>query len=731
MKNKVIVLNDETIKALSWEDAIKNDDSGFDAWKLENQAQLDAATIMSLFYSEDWVYICCDLLASEFATPWPRVMRQEVVNGRAVNKPAEGHPLQNLLDDPTLYAGAQQFWYRAGVFDTLLGNCFFWYMKANQKMLIIPAHEVSIEFDEKTKLPKKYIWNVGDENAGIKAGVSFPVNEVCHVQRANPDSMWWGLSPVVAGRRSILFNRYSTEFLNTFFEKGATPQMIVETEISHNPEAIKTLAKSFELVNGGRKNQRRPLVLPKGAKVTQVNMTIADTQLKEFIAQNRESIIALWRIPKHALGLQQSGSLGSEEHKTALRFMWTSAVKPMLKRFSTALTKFFQASGALQKGYVIDFDVSEVELANEDLMKKAELAEKLSKTHTLNEVRRIIWESEPIEGGDIIPGILPPPAQQYEAPVVEPEPEQSEKQIEAVAVTTREKMQDFDKFLASDSVKKLDETIANEESETAPKLEKIAIELLLRQLKKALEVAKNSLKSKAKIDKDDLIAEILGELLKDQNKFVKDYMGTLSNTLEVGYNSQLGLVFNPKNRDALERLRAETIKGRRSILNRLAEQRFAEISKTTSNRIVEEIAKGVEDGATVTAIAQSLSDSFSQLVYSRSRTIARTETLTALTIGQQSAAKNAAKVMPKAKKVWITAKDSRVRGNPNGKYPEADVSHWEAHGDIVGIGEKFDVDGIKADAPRDPKVSNVPAFGINCRCTMAIVAPEDLGDLDL
>lgn len=711
------------VKALSWQDGIADDDHSGGSWKMENHALADAATIMSLFYNEDWVFITADLLASEFSSPYPRVMKSEVLDGRTFSKPAEGHPLQIMLDDPTLYGGAQQFWYRSGVFDALLGNCFMWYMKANKKMLLIPAHEVQINFDEKTKLPKSYTWTSSEDAIGKSAGTTFPANEVCHVQRANPGSMWWGLSPFVPGRRSVLFSRYAGEFLNSFFEKGATPQMIVETDIGNNPEAIKTLAKSFELVNGGRKNQRRPLVLPKGAKVTQVNMTLADTQLQDFINQNREVILNLLRIPKHALGLQTAGSLGSEEHKTALRFMWQSTVKPMIKRFATALTKFFKAQGMLQDGYYIDFDTSEIEVANEDMSRKADLAIKLGGTHTLNEIRRIIWESDPLDGGDIIPGILPPPQQSSPFMLSAPA-EQETKEAQDLRV----KMADFDKFLDHDRVKAIDTTMAEQERTTGKKLEAITQELLLSQLEACVRVAKETLKQKARIDKDDLAAEMLGELLKDQSKFKRDYMGTLSNTLDVGYNSQVSLVFNPQNREALEALRATTSKGRRSILERLAEQRFVEISKTTSNRIVERIAKAVEAGETIAQIAQAIGDDFEKIAFSRARTIARTETLTAMSIGQQSALKDAARVMPDAKKVWITAKDARVRGNPGGLYPDAEFSHWEAHGDIVGISEKFTVGSEKLSVPRDIGAS--AGNSINCRCTVAIVAPGDnLGDI--
>lgn len=717
----------QSVKAMTWEDAIAQDD-GESIWRAESDALASAATIMSWLYSEDWVFITADLLASEFASPWPRVMKQEIVDGRMTGVPAEGHPLQTLLDDPTLYGGAQAFWYRAGIFDAMLGNCFIWYMRANNKMMLIPAHEVRIEFDTKTRLPCRYVWQTGDVNAGISTGTAFPVEEVCHVMRPNPASMWWGLSPFVPGRRAILFNRYSEEFLNTFFERGATPQMIVETEISNSPEAIKTLAKSFELVSSGRKNARRPLVLPKGAKVTQVSMTLADTQLKEFIEQNREVILNLLRIPKHALGLQTSGSLGSEEHKTALRYMWTATVKPMLKRFATGLTKFFQRQGILEANYYIDFDSSEIEVASEDMARKSDLSVKLLNTHTINEVRQILWESEPVEGGDVILSLIKTQQQpfQYGQSLNFPSQQTIQTQQQAVPVggedtdlgEGKQKYAHIGKILDSQGFKDAQYKVDSDVEATGDKLEKMISELLLSQLSTSLKVVKEFLGQKETPDLDALLAEILANLLSSQEQFKKDYLGVLSNTLDVGYDSQVEMVFDPKDRGALAELSAETAKGRKAILAKRSIDTFAGISRTTTDKIVEVVAKGSEDGLTLAQIAQSIGDAFAQIVPSRARTISRTETLTAVSIGQDSAIKNAARVMPKAQKVWITQMDGRARD-----------SHEDMHEDVVGIKQKFNVRGVRMSVPRDPNATGeakrVASECINCRCTTVIVSPED------
>ena len=52
--------------------------------------------------------------------------------------------------------------------------------------------------------------------------------------------------------------------------------------------------------------------------------------------------------------------------------------------------------------------------------------------------------------------------------------------------------------------------------------------------------------------------------------------------------------------------------------------------------------------------------------------------------------------------IWWTVHDERVRGNPDGKYPNAKPSHWARHG--------------KQFAYEDPPSDGNPGEPINCRC---------------
>lgn len=69
------------------------------------------------------------------------------------------------------------------------------------------------------------------------------------------------------------------------------------------------------------------------------------------------------------------------------------------------------------------------------------------------------------------------------------------------------------------------------------------------------------------------------------------------------------------------------------------------------------------------------------------------------------------------KYIWSTSKDERVRGNPSGKYPDADPSHWEREGKVFSWAE--------------PPEDGHPGEPIQCRCiAIPVIDLEQLAGED-
>lgn len=139
------------------------------------------------------------------------------------------------------------------------------------------------------------------------------------------------------------------------------------------------------------------------------------------------------------------------------------------------------------------------------------------------------------------------------------------------------------------------------------------------------------------------------------------------------------------------------------------------ITETTREYLLKKLQEGIEQGLSFNEIADSLEQEIEQIYRNRSFAIARTELNRATNLGNAMAAE---KYEYETEKVWITAKDHRVRGAiPGDRY-----NHAALDGQRVDSNEPFN-NGEEIMQPGDPGAS--PGNTINCRCTIALIGKRD------
>lgn len=134
-----------------------------------------------------------------------------------------------------------------------------------------------------------------------------------------------------------------------------------------------------------------------------------------------------------------------------------------------------------------------------------------------------------------------------------------------------------------------------------------------------------------------------------------------------------------------------------------AAAKVTRILETTRMRIRKSIERGEEQSEPPRVLARRIvEETGGEIARGRAETIARTESLTAASVGADEAAKATGLQLDK---VWTSAEDMRTR-----------PTHAAAEGQRVDMNALFDVGGAKLRFPRDP---NGPAKEvINCRCTV-------------
>jgi phage portal protein BeeE len=713
--------------------------SGTGVWDDEISAFADNQTLKSLFFNEDWVYIVCDICAQKISATPLRVAKIKPNPNGITSEFAFGHSLNNIIMFPNPWQEYPSWMYLYVVEEVLGGNAINWFAPKSEQIMIMPFDQTILDFDQRGRL-RSYMLSQGNpdqpgaETSTNKEGMTrFPADEVFHVRRPNPSSLLWGLSPFVPGRKAVLFNKYSSDYLNAFYLKQATPGMAITMDRTVNEElALRQLA-SFEMAHTGRRNMRRTLMLPKGTDVKPLTHTLADQRLVETVQLNRETIINLLKVPKHELNLNGAASLGSNEFRVALRNFWEATLIPIQKRISASMTMFFRQKKMLKENEILMFDNSDVDALKDDLLTKAEIAEKMAQTMPLNQVNAKIWQIDPIddERADLPLSLAPSgnvtaliddesagTADPSETPVNPAGPEANQVDDE-----------EADKSFAAEYLERNSEWLDNKRKrikanleEEAEKIKENTLDLFVAFAGDAIEVLKRELVEKARVPSRRRLRRKLQDKFEDnEEEYVEAYIETLKGVVEDGYlDTVSGSALDDKDKDALRAIRTRDLDGRRGILHSRGLETFSGMSKSQTERIMKQVERGIERGETISQITTNIANTFRDPVahLKQAQRIARTETLTAVSVGENAAFENAVELDPKIIKVWINLGDSRVRGasNPTGLYPDAEDDHWKLQGQRRGKGKAFS-NGLQY--PRD-LLSDNPAKVINCRCSLAL-----------
>lgn len=721
---------------------VVNQDSQFGAWSTELQAIADLNQLKGLFFGDDWVYILVDIYASKIAAQELKVQREVIINGSSSYEAAEGHPVNELIYNPNENQTYYEWMYSLVADHCLGGNSIVWNATSLKQLIHLPIEGVQIDFDRDRRVKSYRIVQYTDEMGipEVNSVTTIPKEFIGHAKRPNPSSPIWGLSPFIPGRKSVLFNRYSLEYLNNFYAKGAQPGLVFEMNEVANEKSALRLLRSIESVHTGRRNQRRNMVVPKGVTVKSIAHTLADQQLKVYIDQNRETIINVLKVPKHELSIATAGSLGSEEYKIALKNFWTGPLKATMTSIAATLTKLL--SDQLGPKHFLQFDLSDVDILQEDLLTKSNVGTALLTTHTVNEVRARVFDMEPIEGGDVITSLQPaafPFQQQFSAPKIETQSVESDDREKIL----HNNMVIFNELKASTPEwwEKRESLITNGFDEGVTSVHGEVLKLFSDQIASVLGLVKSELKdqgykSKETFRKSKLKREIRNALSKFEDRWINEMIRIIETRIDLGYDAQLVLPFNLPSKTEIAAAKARNAGRRREFAEDHLSQSFSEINQSTSKKIFRIIEDAIANSSTIeqagSSIAQTITRNIGNdftnpdTINSRAMLIAHQEMMTASSLGQAAALEDAADVIPNLMKMWIAAGDNRVRGRPNGLYPDAKADHWHLSGVVVPHDKDFvDSKGNRLAFPRDPN-GKLEAI-IRCRCSFVMV-PKDEAD---
>jgi SPP1 gp7 family putative phage head morphogenesis protein len=137
---------------------------------------------------------------------------------------------------------------------------------------------------------------------------------------------------------------------------------------------------------------------------------------------------------------------------------------------------------------------------------------------------------------------------------------------------------------------------------------------------------------------------------------------------------------------------------------------WQEIQKATVESVADAVKQAIDEGMSMSKAAKFLEDNFA-FSSTRAAAIARTETTGAFNAGHDASYHFLHQTGDITGVEWLAVLDKDTR-----------ESHADANGQIIKVGEMFDVGGETAQYPGDPSLS--AAERVNCRCTTSGVFGE-------
>lgn len=707
----------------------------------------------------------------------PNGKEEEVYKETWVEASAE--PEANIFVYPNDLQSQMDFWYLIVCDILATGEAFIHPFKEEKEYLLNQQDRLQEAIDKVRKTDVSCLYRINsalteavasDDPEKIIEGyltvtdsepLVFEPEEIVHIRLPNPSNPLGGLAPIVPVMKRVLLDRYTDEHHIRFYKQGARLGGAIETTKKLTQEQIRRLTKTFESQYTGKRQHHRTLILPEGMKYNIIEQSPVDSALIEFSKTNKEPILSAYNLPPIKVGLLDGATFANAliQNKT----YYVDTIMPITTLIEQAINKsesILKSSRNLR----FRFDFSQIEALQDDYKSKAEAGTAMANSGmTINEVRQRVWNLPPLEGGDVTPAINKTepfiPFNSLSADQgdikVDANNAQNDTQINSDILPTEATFESRVAQLINEAVAEgLDVGVATERA-IQQALEEGFIPTRLsppeeEEEDKSIDIpfSKEALISYAKNVNGEMIDPIMLDRRKEFSEFMdrleKFIIGNLSKKafrkeksfgikISLPKEGELKAFIEKESQRVAESMVKATQHGYKynlpsrqiafpndkalTILKKIATRNVKSVSQSSLSQLKNIITSSISEQTSVGEITARIQDAFKNITASKAETIARTETLSAVSIGQDLKSKEFRSLFPKEAKnmrrVWIDARDSKVRD-----------SHADNNNVVVKVGQPFP-NGLLY--PRDP--AGPASEVINCRCSFVDFLPDDQEDI--
>lgn len=370
-----------------------NDSNPMALYRPGSSSGIDAGKAMA--NNRGFVYAAVNAIGREIMNIDWRLFQ---VDGKDHKEQTE-HELLNLLDGVNPDMTGPELKYGLSAHLDLAGNAY-WYLDGvkndtDKPTAIYPLDPSRVRVIVNTDSFPFFI--EGYQMKMDNKTITFRPYQIVHFRLPNPSNPFEGLGIVQAAADYIDNDNYAQEFNRKFFQNGARPAGILETEFVSETQ-VESLKVGFDSSHVGIDNQNGILVLPKGVKWTAAGSNPKDMDFRNLSLDSRDRILAMFGVGKTILGTAESDT-NRATAETADYVFSKRVVSPRM----TIICSFLNEK--LVPRYGDDLYITFIDPVPEDRAARTtemQVSVDNQPVLTVNEAREEFMGLGPVDGGDVL-----------------------------------------------------------------------------------------------------------------------------------------------------------------------------------------------------------------------------------------------------------------------------------------------------------------------------------------
>jgi HK97 family phage portal protein len=506
--------------------------------------------------------------------------------------------------------------------------------------------------------------------------------DVCYFCYVDPTNPLGGLAPLFVALSHLRLSQHIVHRATYYLKNAMIPGAIYTPDKEWRPGATEfdrlrqELATMFQGVKSGR------AAIAEGGGKFEQGWSLKEMGTDKLWQQAEAMICAVFGVPAALIGTVIGLENSPWSHlETAKRSFYDETILPEWEFIEGVLTDSLLREVDDKENHYIRFDQSRIRALQKDLAAQAAIGATAEKWTSVNERRVLMgFDAKPDPKADEIPELQAP------EPIKLPGPDNQDREelalVKSRSILHETKAMRHRLWLKFDTKAKRQESEYEKAAQAQFEHEKASI---LKRFEAATDATILAALEKIRFAYTRKDGQYHIEWLKRYEKLIEDTINVAGKDLgaEIGFDFHLS---NPKVQVA--------------VLNR-TNKLTKEVTDTTYEKIRDVVSEGLSKGEGSAQIAKRIREDVfgGEITKARATTIARTETIGALSEGEFIAAEESGFIQSKE---WLTQGDSRVRH-----------SHEEIDGQKQPLHAAFS-NGLQYPGDQKGEAEEV----INCRCSL-------------